>query len=226
MAGFHKNLEDFVENINALNKNSNIPKWFKPFINSFKTFSIDLTQYVSELEGRLAIQKTVTDTLTVDRDNIQKKIGLLEDEIDSLQQYSRRTCLLVHGVKETKDENTDNVVMDVIESKLNVELSQNDIGRTHRLGRKTNGEKPRPLIVRFATYRPRKKVFDSKRKLKGQGIVITENLTKKRYSLLQKCIVEFGRDKVWSFDGRITCITSFGKKVFERIEDLSSFLAQ
>ena len=45
-------------------------------MNSFKTSSIDMTQYIiSESEGRMSIQKTVTDSLTTDRDMLQKKIN-------------------------------------------------------------------------------------------------------------------------------------------------------
>ena len=48
-------------------------------------------------------------------------------------------------------------------------------------------------------------VYDTKKKLRGQGIVITENLTKKRYSLLKKCFESFGKKNVWVLDGRIYC---------------------
>ena len=50
-------------------------------------------------------------------------------------------------------------------------------------------------------------VFDKKKMLKGTGTVITENLTKKRYVLFQKCVEKYGRDKVWTLDGRIHCLT-------------------
>ena len=106
-------------------------------------------------------------------------------------------------------------------------MSVKDIARTHRLGKRhENAEKPRPIIVRFPTYRQRKQVFDVKKKLKGQKIVITENLTKKRYKLLQKCIETFGRDKTWSFDGRINVATDDGRKVFITMEDLERYLGE
>ena len=110
------------------------------------------------------------------------------------------------------------MVLGVLDTKLDAGITENHIARTHRLGRKRGEGKPRPIIVKFISYREREKAFDSKRKLKSQKI-ISENLTEKRYSLLQKCIEEFG-----SIDGRITCITGVGKKVFERIEDLTEFL--
>ena len=50
-------------------------------------------------------------------------------------------------------------------------------------------------------------VFDAKKKLKGSRTVITENLTKERYELYRKCIDTYGRDKTWTLDGRIYCLT-------------------
>ena len=37
-----------------------------------------------------------------------------EQKVDRQEQYSRRNCLLIHGIKEKKDENTDNVVIKFI----------------------------------------------------------------------------------------------------------------
>ena len=36
-----------------------------------------------------------------------KKIEKLENLVDQQEQYSRRTCLLVHGIAEANDENMD-----------------------------------------------------------------------------------------------------------------------
>ena len=44
---------------------------------------------------------------------------------------------------------------------------------------------PRPVIVKFTSYEPRRAVFTSKRKLKGTHIVITENLTSRRVDFNQ-----------------------------------------
>ena len=58
--------------------------------------------------------------------------------------------------------------------------------------------------MKFKGYDSRDEVFKSKRLLKGSNIMITENLTSKRYDLLKKCIVKLGKGKVWTSDGRIT----------------------
>ena len=48
------------------------------------------------------------------------------------------------------------------------------IDRTHRIGNPRNAQKPRPIIMKIVRYNNRMKIFDSKKKLKGKKIAITE----------------------------------------------------
>ena len=113
---------------------------------------------------------------------MNKKVENLEKEIDKHEQYSRRNCLLVHGIVETDDEVTDELVIETISTKMNIEVSPSDLDRTHRIGKKKTGQnKPRPIIVKLSRHNVRKKVFSNKKNLKGFNISITERLTPKRY---------------------------------------------
>ena len=47
-----------------------------------------------------------------------KRIDELENVADRQEQYSRRNCLLIHGIAETQDENTDQIVMNLVKDKL------------------------------------------------------------------------------------------------------------
>ena len=69
--------------------------------------------------------------------------------------------MLIHGLNETKTENTDEMVLDVINDKLNMEMSQGSIDRSHNLG-KRKGQKPRAIIVNFTRYKDRHHVFKNK----------------------------------------------------------------
>ena len=53
--------------------------------------------------------------------------------------------------------------------KLDVDIRENEIDRSHRIGRKKDGQRPRPITVKLTRYNTRRKVFVSKRKLKGTG---------------------------------------------------------
>ena len=56
----------------------------------------------------------------------------LSNEIDALEQCSRRNCLIVHGVPDTADPVT--AVLDIINNKLGVPNGCESIDRCHRLG--------------------------------------------------------------------------------------------
>ena len=109
----------------------------------------------------------------------------------------------MHGKAETNDENTDDLVLKAINEKLDVEITENEIDRSHRIGRKKDGQKPRPIIVKLTRYNTRKKVFASKRTLKGAGVSITESLTATRMEQLNKAREERGFTNVWTTDGKI-----------------------
>ncbi|KAK6172555.1 hypothetical protein SNE40_016186 [Patella caerulea] len=59
----------------------------------------------------------------------------LENEVDELQQYSRRTCLKLSGIKETPNEDTDKLILDLVNTHILPEgeerLNLNHIGRSH-----------------------------------------------------------------------------------------------
>ena len=95
--------------------------------------------------------------------------------------------MLIHGLMETKTEDTDEMVLDVINNKLNIEMSEISIDRSHRLGkRKGPGQKPQAIIVKFTLYKDRHHVFRSKKLLKGTGISVTKSLTLKRMNTSRK----------------------------------------
>ena len=132
-----------------------------------------------------------------------QRIDKLENLVDRQEQYSRRNCLLVHGIAETNDENTDDLVLKTINEKLDVDTTQNEIDRSHRIGRKKDGQGPRPIIVKLTRYNTSKKVFGGKRKLKGTGASTTESLMAKRMEQLNKAKEEHCFSNMWTTDGRI-----------------------
>ena len=88
-----------------------------------------------------------------------QKIEKLENLVDRQEQYSRRNCFLVHGVAETNDENTDGLILKTINEKLDVDLTENQIDRSHRFGRKNDRQGPCPVIAKLKRNNTRKKVF-------------------------------------------------------------------
>ena len=136
----------------------------------------------------------------------------LENQLDS-QEQSRRNCMLIHGITETQGENTDDISLRTINERLELDLTEKELDRTHRTGNPKSGNKrQRPIIVKFIRYNIRRKVFVNKKRLKNTGIPITEKLTKHRMEFLKKPKNEFGFN-VWTVDGRICYYVKVAKKV-------------
>ena len=80
---------------------------------------------------------------------LRGKVDDITVETDRQEQYSRRNCLLIRGLHESKNENTDLLAMEAIETKMNVKITDNDTDRTHRIGKPKNNGRPRPVIIKF-----------------------------------------------------------------------------
>ena len=149
----------------------------------------------------------------------------LEVDSDAVEQYSRRANLQIRGIAECNGgEDTDQLVLNIINDNMGLVVERDDIERSHRLGRKTDGNghpRTRPVIVRFNTERLRDDVFKARTKLKlynnnhrDSPIYINDDLTARRAKLL--------------FDTRILkrekriqdCWTAFGKVVVKTTTNL------
>ena len=53
-------------------------------------------------------------------ENLAEKQKSLSSEIDDLEQYSRRNCLVLHGVNERNDENTNEIIIKTFSEELGV----------------------------------------------------------------------------------------------------------
>ena len=143
--------------------------------NVYEACALDNEKFSSAVES---LERRVDD---LDNDN-----KALQEELDTMEQYSRHNCLVVHGIPETK-EHTGEAVLQVFNDQLNVRVTPHCIDRSHRSGRfQPSSNKPRPVIMKFVSYETRRQVFSAKRRLKGTKIVITENLTKRRSELLNR----------------------------------------
>ena len=71
-------------------------------------------------------------------------------DITSSLKFLTLIWLSIHGLKETKTNDTDEIVSDVISNKLNIKKSQISIDRSHRLGKqKGPGQKSQAITVKF-----------------------------------------------------------------------------
>ena len=122
--------------------------------------------------------------------------------MDQQAQYSRRNCLLFHGIKEEKDEDTDSIIICMVKEEMDIEIMPNDLDRSHHIGNLKPKKKERPIIVKFVRYNLRHNIFKNKKLLKAKGVFITESLTKDRMAKLNETRETYGFKNVWASDGK------------------------
>ena len=93
----------------------------------------------------------------------------LENQLDRQEQYSCRNCMQIYGTTETQGESTDDISLRTANEYLELEIAENELDRTHRIGNpKSRNKTPRPIIVKFVRYSTRRKVFVNKKRLRKQ----------------------------------------------------------
>ena len=165
------------------------------------------------------IKKTVeTRTAQLEHDNeievLYRRINELEYRLENQEQYSRRTSLRFHNIRVPVDAkgnivhpvDTDDLILKVCNDNLKINITKDDIGRSHVIGKAFNGKAQ--VIVRFLSYRKRELVYNAKKQLKGNEdkVFITENLTHFRTGLVKTCLELKSSNKLhafWTSDGRI-----------------------
>ena len=200
-----KNLEKDIKSIYVLandNKASSIKgeKQLVDLTESVKLISTKFDQYEKDRKEHIETIKN----LRKEVNNLSEKLENAEKKIEDQEQYSRRNCLLIHGIEETDKEKTDQLVLDVINKDMDIDLPISAIERTHRIGiPKQKKKKSRPIIVKFVRYYDRKNVYVNKKRLKGKGISVTESFTKFRMQKLLEARETHGFSNTWTIDGRI-----------------------
>ena len=144
---------------------------------------------------------------------MNKKIDDLNKTIDWHEQYFRRKFILVHG-KESENEDTDVIVKEILNEFLQEKFANVDIDRSHQIGTIKNIKQSRSIIIKFARYNVRNRVFKNKKKLRDTAISITESLTRKRMQMLTKARNEFLFKNVLTQEGKILVSDDNAIKVY------------
>ena len=86
-----------------------------------------------------------------------KRLEEVDAVLDKQEQYSRRNCVLIHGVDEVEGEDTYESSIKVIEKLMDQKIKPEDMDRSHRLGnqKKSIKAKPRLIIVKHVRYNTR-----------------------------------------------------------------------
>ena len=151
-------------------------------IQEYETKFKALENRIESLEATEAVLKTVTSNL--------------RNELDSLDQYGRRSNILIRNVEidETDDREVDqkkieSTVTDIIQNELKLPACVGQIDKLHRVGQKKehHNKKYQNIVVRFTSHRARYQVYRKRTELKN-NVKLNPHLTKKRGKLLHESI--------------------------------------
>ncbi|KAK5638766.1 hypothetical protein RI129_013061 [Pyrocoelia pectoralis] len=180
-----------------------------------------VTNIVQEVSDKLLIM--FNDKLKAVEEKLSEENKVLRDKIDSLQQYSRRNNVRFFGVSEEKNEVVEEKVIKILEEKMNIKVASNDIERIHRVGQAVPN-KPRPVIIKFSNYKTRQTVLRNRRRLKGTGLLLQEDLTIDRLNMLKTAQQKWGLRNVWTQDGMIITIQNNRKLFIRSYDDLQKYI--
>ncbi|XP_070572299.1 uncharacterized protein [Ptychodera flava] len=206
-------LEDISHDISTLKQNQN----------SFSRSLDFMSDKFENLLSRTSELEKANKELKQANSELRNRIDILESDVSQQNQYSRRSNLEISGIPERADENTDDIVLSVLQ-KIHPSVEITDIDITHRIGRVPDNDRDpsrsnqhRPIIVAFTNRRIRNSIYDQRRKLKGfstknlgystaNSIFVNENLCPATRQLLGK--VNISRKKsgyryLWTHNGKI-----------------------
>lgn len=101
-----------------------------------------------------------------------------QEKMKELDNKQRKNNIVILGLEE-KEKNIlelEGTVKNVIETKLNIDIANNDINFVARIG--PSGGRERPVLVGCTTWRLKKEILNRKRMLRSSAIVIKEDLPK------------------------------------------------
>ena len=153
-------------------------------VDNIKTDVREIKKSLEFAHAEIVDLKKENESMKVNQAKTEERIETLErernafrDKVIDLQARSMRDNLLFFNMPESKDENTTEMIHEMLETKLGIEdaRAKVKIDRSHRIGKKRAGNnKPRPIVVKFNSHQDKEFVRINARKLKGTKIGVAE----------------------------------------------------
>jgi hypothetical protein len=193
------------------------------FNSEIKALKTDIIESVStkiqEIEGRMFELETENKQLKQEvnrckqkQDDIEERlvqtlyaITLSNNKVNDLEQWTRKSSVRVFGLKDTNRNEThtesEEKVVNMVRNKLGIDI-ENTVDIAHRVGR-FSLDSDRSVIVKFKSRKQKIEVMKHRKKLKGTGISIAEDLTTVNHQLLRKTKENPIVETAWSSGGNI-----------------------
>lgn len=156
------------------------------------------------------------DLICSENERLKKKINLLEERLEEVEQYSRSNTVEIHGVPAEVNENVLEVVKKVgVALDLNITESMVDV--CHRLGRRDDAKGSSGIIVRFVRRMDKEELLKRRRvkrtlSTRHMGlpsdvpVYINESLSPARrrlYAMARQAKQQHGYKYLWLRGGKI-----------------------
>ena len=99
------------------------PKQLEDVSESIKFINEKFEEYEADLKQK---EKEIAE-LKEDLTSLKEKFFQVDKTLDRQEQYSRRNCLLVHGVEEKNNEDTDQEIINIVKNDLGEEITIHEI---------------------------------------------------------------------------------------------------
>ena len=175
-------------------------KLYEPLVtnnSSEELFNKLKDEIIKKIDEKFSEQNTKIEKLESIITIYENTIDQLLIKCDDNEQYSRRSCLRIHGVeiKENEDEDGFMNVMEDSYSSVNLQFDANYIDRAQRIGLpytdKNSGKKVKSIIVKFRSWKALQRFSKGRPRYfidspKKPGLTVSVDLTKCHYLLLTK----------------------------------------
>ena len=155
-----------------------------------------LQKKLEEYEKKFRALEVRVEKLEASESVLKAVTSNLRNELDSLDQYGRRSNILIRNIEidetDSKDDDQEKIeihVKDIIQKELKLPACAGEIDKLHRVGQKKEyqNKKFQNIVVRFKSHRSRYQVYRQRAELKN-NVKINPHLTKKRGKLLHESI--------------------------------------
>ena len=206
-------------------------------IDNIKTSSEKLTNDVDSLNNLQQVSDVSIEQLQTDLNTIEqmcdknKGIHDICRKIDELEQQNKLKNLRIFGLKEEKEENVQQKLLEFAKTELEIELQHGEI-EARRMGKvRPENLQPRDILVTFNNQTLRNAVYRKKKLLRERNVpvFINEDLTTKRSLLFFQARQLRKRGKlfaVWTQEGNILIRTGpeSNPKSVNNIDDIKTIL--
>lgn len=142
-----------------------------------------------------SVTNTSPESLTI-ANGISTQLKTIESRCEDTENRLCRCNLLFFGITDDKSESwssSESKVIDICNQHLGIAIDPAQIDCAHRLGQ-YNGEKSRPVIVKFAFFKDKQRVIEKGYKFKNTNFAVREDFSLQT-RIARRKLIEFARIK-------------------------------